>query len=49
VTNGHGKLIGLSQRIHSVIVSYVGHVSYLQDCHELWDKADAIVDTNPCE
>jgi len=49
VTNGHAKLVALPQHIHSVIVNYVSHVSYLQDGHEFWDKADSIVDTNPSE
>jgi len=49
VTNGHGKLVALPQRVHSIIVNYVSHVSYLQDCHEFWDKADSIVQTNPSE
>jgi len=49
VTNGHTKLVTLPQRVHSIIVNYVSHISYLQDCHEFWDKADSIVHTSPGE
>ena len=49
VTNGHTKLVALPQRVHSIIVNYVSHISYLQDCHEFWDKADGIVHTSPGE
>jgi len=49
VTNGHAKLIGIPQRLHSVVSNYVSHVSWLLDCHELWDKADGILHTYPRE
>ena len=41
---GANATVPIPLRIHSVSLSYLTHMDYLFQCHDIWDKADHLAE-----